>query len=41
MTSSDIHDDVRVYYRQAARTLVKEPAADRRWGASRYDKRHR
>ncbi|MGA9678508.1 MAG: hypothetical protein WBR28_25685 [Mycobacterium sp.] len=40
MTSSDIHDDVRACYRQAARTRVKESAADKRWGASRYDKRH-
>jgi hypothetical protein len=37
---SDIRDDVRAYHRQAARTRVKEPAADKRWGATRYDKRH-
>ncbi len=37
MTSSDIHDDVRAYYRQAARTRVKQPVTDERWGASRYD----
>ncbi len=37
---SGIHDDVRAYHRQAARTRVKEPAADKRRGASRYDKRH-
>ncbi|OSC40538.1 methyltransferase domain-containing protein [Mycobacterium decipiens] len=37
MTSSDIHENVRAYYREAARTGAKELAADGRWGASRYD----
>lgn len=42
MTSSNthrerIHDDVRAYYRQAARDGAKELAADDRWGASHYD----
>ncbi|QUR67836.1 methyltransferase domain-containing protein [Mycobacterium spongiae] len=45
MTSSDIHsaehgavhDDVRDFYRQAARTGAAELAGDERWGASRYD----
>jgi hypothetical protein len=40
MTTSDVQDEVGAHYRQAARTLVKEPAADKRWGASRYHERH-
>jgi len=40
MTSSDIHDDVRVCYGHAVRTRVKESAADKPCGASQYDKRH-
>jgi hypothetical protein len=40
MTSGGIRDDVRVHPRRAARPPVKEPAVDRRWGASHYDTRH-
>ena len=33
----DLHEDVRTYYRAAAKTRGAEPTADPRWGASRYD----
>ncbi|MDH4171775.1 MAG: methyltransferase domain-containing protein [Acidimicrobiia bacterium] len=37
MNTNDRHDDVRSYYRQAARTRGAQPGNDQRWGASRYD----
>ncbi len=37
MTNERIHDDVRAYYRDAARTRAADPGTDQRWGASRYD----
>jgi len=37
MTSEQVHDDVRAYYRDAARARGSEPGTDRRWGASQYD----
>lgn len=37
MSSNDIHDDVRAYYRKAAETRGTEPSDDQRWGANQYD----
>ena len=37
MTDERIHDDVRDYYGDAARTRGAEPGTDHRWGASQYD----
>jgi len=37
MTNEQIHDDVRTYYRDAARAGASEGSGDERWGASQYD----
>ena len=37
MTNSDIHDDVRTYYRDAAKAAGLSGGNDERWGTSRYD----
>lgn len=37
MTDRDIHDEVRDYYRAAARTRADDPHSDERWGTANYD----
>lgn len=37
MSNEAIHDEVREYYRKAARSRPEQPAGDDRWGSARYD----
>ena len=37
MSNEQIHDEVRTYYREAARTRTETGNDDERWGANRYD----
>ncbi len=37
MTDASTHDDVRSYYREAAKSRPSVPEGDERWGAARYD----